>query len=512
MKPVLSRAQMRDYDRYAVETCHVPGLVLMENAGRGAMDVIERVVPIAKLKTLVVCGEGNNGGDGFVVARHLLSRGFDVHVFLTAASEKVMGDARVNHDAYIDLGGPYTQASEDDDPQALLHAIAHADLIIDAIFGTGLRRPVMEHLAQVIDAINAAGARRIALDLPSGLDADTGAPLGATVRAHHTITFGHLKVGLLTPEGARHAGEVHVVDLGVPHNIVLQTGRVAEVMDERSVARWLSPRETNVYKHQAGSVVVIAGSEGKIGAAVLVAEAAMRAGAGLCSVATWAEAAPSIEGRAREFMTARIDRHDIEGSLDRALKHHNVAAIGPGFGLDDSAKRAVEHVVLGFEGVKVVDADAITHFAGRPEVLKTAKGKLVLTPHSGEIGRLLGIGAAEVEKDRFGAARAAAAKTGAVVLLKGARTIVATEHDVMVNVTGNAALATAGSGDVLSGILAGLACALPPDRAAGAAAFFHGLAADEWQAEHEGADRGMLASEVALRIPSIVGRLLRSRS
>jgi NAD(P)H-hydrate epimerase len=360
---------MRAYDKYAVETCHVPGSILMENAGRGAVDVMSSLFPLARSRFVVVCGVGNNGGDGFVVARHLYARGADVHVFLAGNSFNVMGDARINHDAYIDLGGRFSELPEGSDLAPLVGAIRSADVVVDAIFGTGLGRPVLEHLAAVIEAINAARATRIALDLPSGLDADTGSPLGATIRAHHTITFGHQKVGLLTPEGARLAGQVHVVDLGVPETIVAHTGFVAEVVGAEAVASWLSLREANVYKHAAGSVCIIAGSPGTTGAAALVGEGALRSGAGLCTIATWTESAAAVEARALELMTARIDRNAIAASLDAALRGHDVVAIGPGLGLDDAARQAVEHVVLGWNGVKIVDADAITCFAGRPEAL-----------------------------------------------------------------------------------------------------------------------------------------------
>lgn len=512
MRPVLSREQMRAYDRHAIESCHVPGLVLMENAGRGAADVIAQLVRARRAQIAVVCGGGNNGGDGFVVARHLLARGADTHVILTAASEQVMGDARVNLDAYIDLGGRFTELPEGAELDPLTLALSRAEVVVDAVFGTGLGRPVQAHLAAVIEAMNAAKALRVALDLPSGLDADTGSPLGAVVQAHHTITFGHLKVGLLTPEGARLAGRVHQVDLGVPESLVAHTGQVAEVIEEHDVASWIAPRETNVYKHAAGSVAIVAGSPGKVGAALLSAEAALRAGAGLSTVVTWVESARAVEARALEIMTAVIEPDDLEGSLDAALTGKRALVIGPGLGLDERARRAVEHVVLRWPGVKVVDADALTLFAGRPGALAGAAGKLVLTPHAGELARLLGCTSAEIEKDRFGAVRATAMTTGAVVLLKGARTLVASpEGALWVNMTGGPALATAGAGDVLAGIIAALACSLTPARAAAAGAFVHGRSAERWQAQHEGADRGLLASEVASGVPATLGALLALR-
>lgn len=509
MTPVLSRAQMRAYDRFAIETCHVPGVVLMENAGRGATDVLARLLPLDAARVVVVCGAGNNGGDGFVVARHLLARGVAVQVFLAGASEQVMGDARINHDAFIDLGGRFTELPKGSDLAPLERALDEAGVVIDALFGTGLDRPITGFLEEVIDRVNRASARRIALDVPSGLDADSGAPLGTCVEAADTITFGHLKIGLLTPEGARLAGNVHVVDLGVPAYVLSQVGHVASVIERGTVGSFIEPREANVYKHAAGHVLVLAGSPGKIGAALMVARGALRAGAGLVTIGSWPDAVTSIESRVVEIMTARIDPDRIAGSLDRALTGKKAVAIGPGFGLDDAARIAVEHVVLSWDGVKVVDADAITHFAGRAEKLAGARGQVILTPHSGEIGRLVGKRAEEVERDRFGVVREVVAMTKAWVVLKGARTIVASpDGAIFINTTGNPALATAGSGDVLSGIMVALACALSPERAACAAVHLHGLAADLWRAR-TGADRGMLATEVADLMPNVLAAVAR---
>lgn len=500
---------MRAYDRFAIESCHVPGVVLMENAGRGATDVLSDLVAVDDANIVIVCGAGSNGGDGFVVGRHLLSRGAKVHVFLVAKSEQVTGEARINHDAYIDVGGTYTELPPGSDLEAFERGLKEASVIIDAIFGTGLDRPVAGYLEEVIERINAANARRIALDVPSGLDADSGAPLGTCIEASETITFGHLKIGLLTPEGARLAGRVHVVDLGVPRYVLSQVGHVASVIEGGTVGGWIEPREANVYKHAAGHVLVLAGSPGKLGAALMVARGALRAGAGLVTIGSWPETSAALETRVVEIMTERVDPAMIAGSLDRMLAGKRAVAIGPGFGLDDAARIAVDHVVLGWDGVKVVDADAITHFAGRAERLATARGQVILTPHSGEIGRLVGKRAEEVERDRFGVVREVVAMTKCWVVLKGARTIVAgPDGSIFINTTGNPALATAGSGDVLSGIMAALACSMKPAQAACAAVYLHGLAADAWRAR-TGADRGMMATEVADLIPPVMAALAR---
>ena len=522
MKPVLSRAQMRAYDQFAVEACHVPGVVLMENAGRGAADVIERILAEnaahprsralsdgAATRVVVVCGQGNNGGDGFVVARHLLARGFDVSCFLTGKSEKVTGDARINHDAYIDLGGRSVELPASADLAQLENEVRRADLTVDALFGTGLARPIEGHLAEVVAIVNRAAAHRVSLDVPSGLDADTGMPLGDAVRADDTVTFGCLKLGLLTPDGAKLAGRVHLVDLGVPAIVLDKVGHIGEVVESSTVASWISRREANVHKHAAGSVLCIAGSAGKLGAALLVGRAALRAGAGLVTLASWPDAVQALELRVVELMTTRIDRADIAGSLDRALLAKRTVVIGPGLGLDQDAKTAVEHVLLRFEGPTIVDADALTLFAGRPEAFAAASGPIVLTPHPGEAARLLGVQSHDVERDRARAVRELAQRARATVVLKGARTMVAAASGPLyINTTGNPALATAGAGDVLAGILAALACVMPVERAAPAGVHIHGLAADRWRALRGGADRGLLAGELSDLVPTVLAALL----
>jgi NAD(P)H-hydrate epimerase len=539
MIPVLSRSQMRAFDKCAIEDCHVPGVVLMENAGRGAADVLSAMIAADKrprvrarravfptrhvrapgqpaeypleARVVVVCGTGLNGGDGFVVARHLLARGAEVSVVVTGSVERITGEARINHDAFIDLGGTCVELPNEAPLDPLVHELASADFVVDAIFGTGLDRPVQGRLMTVIDTINACKARTVALDIPSGLDADSGSPLGTAVRADDTVTFGHLKVGLLTPDGARLAGRVHVVDLGVPDARILDlVGHSAEVLDPIDVGAYFIPREPNVHKHAAGNVLVIAGSPGKLGASKLTARAAMRAGAGLVTLCTWPESAAAIESQTMEIMSARIDPADIAGSLDRAVEGRHVVAIGPGLGLDDKARRAVDHVVLHWDGLKVVDADAITCFVGRAKELEHAKGNIVLTPHPGELGRLLGRTGQEIEQDRFGAVAQAVKMTRATVVLKGARTIIGTpEGKTFVAVAGNPSLATAGSGDVLTGIIAALGCTMRADRATCAGVLVHAMAADKWSMR-TGSDRGLLAGEIAEMVPEIVAELMRA--
>ena len=522
MIPVLSRAQMRAYDRYAIETCHVPGIVLMENAGRGAADhackLLGGMQGVLGARVLVVAGAGNNGGDGFVVARHLSSRGADVRVFLAGSTERVHGDARINHDAFLDLGGHVTVI----DPRAINElgdgsealreldaSLGLADLVVDALFGTGLDRPIGEGMAAIIASINRAPGRRLALDIPSGLDADSGAPLGACVQADDTVCFGHLKVGLLTPQGARFAGRVQLADLGVPDKVILaKVGHVAEVIERKQVARLIAPRETDAHKFSVGAVLVCAGSAGKSGAALLSARGAFRAGAGVVTLATWPEALAAVDARMPSVMAIGLDREAPNARLDEALKGRKAVVIGPGFGLDDAARLAVEHVLATFAGPIVVDADALTLFRDRPSALAKAKGRLVLTPHPGEMGRLLGRSSDEVERDRFGAVRRCVELTSAVVVLKGARTIVASpDGRLAVNTTGNPILATAGAGDVLAGSIGAFLCSLGTFDAAMLGVHVHGLVGDVARARN--GDRGVFADEIADGIPQVLEALVR---
>ena len=509
MISVLSRAQMRAFDAHAIGACAVPGVVLMENAGRGAADVIERELlgGCAKSRRIVVvCGTGNNGGDGFVVARHLVARGADVKTWLVGRVDATKGEARANLEALGGIGGAVHEIGADVQP--LRDALSATELVVDALFGTGLDRHLAGANAEVVAAMNEATAPKAALDVPSGLDADTGVPLGVAVRAELTITFAHHKLGLLTPGGAHYGGRLVVVDIGVPASLASAVGASAQLLESRDVSALLRPRAADAHKNSAGHVAVLAGSPGKVGAALMVAGASLRAGAGVVTIATWDGAIGAIESRVLEAMTARLDAASLAPSIDAALAGKRAVIIGPGFGLDALAKRAVEHVLASFGGPVVVDADALTVFAGAPTAFIACRAA-ILTPHPGELGRLLGISAADVERDRFALARKLAAQSRAVVVLKGARTLVAApDGRVVINASGNAALATAGSGDVLAGIIGALACALDPFDAACAGVFIHGAAGDAWARAHDGADRGLLASEIADSVPAVVAALL----
>jgi NAD(P)H-hydrate epimerase len=333
--------------------------------------------------------------------------------------------------------------------------------------------------------------------------------LGVAVEAEETVTFGRYKAGLFQGAGVTHCGDIALVGLGIPDAEVLaEVGHAATVIDAALVARDLGVRRPDTHKYRAGSVLALAGSEGKLGAALLVARGVLRSGAGIATIGTFPAAAAALGGRFEEAMTLALDPAHLAASLALAFDRRAAIAVGPGLGLDERAKTLATAAVSGFEGPVVVDADAISCFAGRPEALRGAPGPRVLTPHAGELARLLGVTSETIDGHRFAAAREAAEKTGCTVVLKGPHTIVATGDHVEVCCEGNAALGTAGSGDVLTGITAAMLCSLPAHEAARAAVLLHARAADRWVAR-TGADRGMLASEIADELPGTIASLLR---
>jgi NAD(P)H-hydrate epimerase len=502
MQLVFSRDQMRTFDRLASEKLGLPSVVLMENAGRGAVDALleELGQSARRVRAVIVCGAGNNGGDGYVVARRLALLGAEVEIWSAVSKDRLRGDAAINQRAAeLSLGA--ARSLDDATLDDFARALARADVAVDALFGTGLERPIEGTLRSIIERLNAAPTRRVALDLPSGLDANTGSIHGVCVRADATITFAGHKLGLLTPSGAEHAGRLHVADIGVDARAVAECGHSARFADDEAARAVLKPRPVMTHKSHSGRVLVLAGSPGKVGAALLVAEGALRGGAGLVTLAGVPALSDALDRRVLEAMTARLDPAGVEASLSPLLEATDVVATGPGLGFDEHANAIVQRVVIEHDGVVVVDADAISHFKGAPERLARARGPRILTPHSGELARLLSCTAAEIEADRFAALARAVELTRCIVLLKGPHTLVGAPGELpVIGRRGSAALATGGSGDVLGGIIASLCCELAPFEAAWCGAYLHALSGELWSAEAN-ADRGLVAHEIAAGIP-----------
>jgi NAD(P)H-hydrate epimerase len=470
----------------------------MENAGRGATEIVLARFASAKA-VLVVCGRGNNGGDGFVVARRLLTLGVGVRVVCVVGGNEIEGDADVQAQAFARIGGVIVRDTTDE-ASALQAELATADLIVDALFGTGLTRPVSGRFARAVERINQSPAPVVALDVPSGLDADTGKMLGTCVRADVTVTFCTHKTGLLTRQGRELAGELEVVDIGVPYDALARSAALApsaQLVERQDVCRVLERLGRPAHKGEAGRVVVVAGAPGTVGAARLVAHGAHRAGAGLVTVASFAECIARLESTAWESMTKTLTPRDDGQSCNRALVGADAVVVGPGLGLTDESREVCERVVIECPKPVIVDADALNHFGNDVARIRTARGPRLLTPHPKEAARLLGCSAEDVESDRYAAAAQLAKQSGALVLLKGVHSLLQSlEGECFVNPTGNSALAVGGSGDVLAGIIAGLGARLPLLDAARVGAWVHGRAA-EYGSSRRGSERGALAREIA---------------
>ncbi|MBI4011263.1 MAG: NAD(P)H-hydrate dehydratase [Candidatus Rokubacteria bacterium] len=514
--------EMRRADRRATERFGVPSLLLMENAGRGAADAIERAFGSARgRRVAVVCGKGNNGGDGFVLARQMAGRGAAVAVWLVGRSADVRGDAATNLAAVRQSGLPFSELGGGG-IEALRAALREVDLVVDALLGTGVSGPATGPVAEAIAAVNEAGRPVCALDLPSGLSADHGRLPGPVVRAALTVTFGVRKLGLALYPGAEYAGQVEVVDLGMPRGW-LEEGLTVAIPEAEDLAALVPARPADAHKGHFGHLLVVAGSVGKTGAAVLACRGALRAGTGLVTCALPATQQPVVAAQLPEAMTEPLPETGAQTLSGKALERLgelvsrvDAVALGPGVGLPAETQAAARELAVGVARPMVIDADGLTALVGHLGGLREARGPRLLTPHPGEAGRLLGLSAAEVQADRVGSARRLAEESGAWVALKGAGTVVASPGgaalsvpgvEVTLNPTGNPGMATGGMGDVLTGIAGGLlAQGVVPDAALRLAVYLHGLAGDLAAAARGPA--GLLASDVADALPAALGRLV----
>jgi NAD(P)H-hydrate epimerase len=485
---VLNAAQMREADRVTIEEIGISSLVLMECAGRQVVSAIQQTFSdLAFLRVAVLCGPGNNGGDGFVVARTLLQTGYEASVFLIGPVSDVRGDARVNLDILGRLGQTVVEVTNEQEWDLHFSDIATCDLVVDAMFGTGLKRPLAGLLETIVKDLNASDLPVVAIDLPSGLSADTADFIGEAVEAELTVTFAAPKLPHMLPPGEMHCGEVVIADIGIPHDVVdALDGPRLEVITNGEVLVRLEPREPDTHKGDYGRVVIVAGSVGKSGAAHLAGMAALRSGAGLVTIATPASVAPIVAAMAPEYMTLPLEEQDgaidAEKALDAVLDlQADVIAVGPGFGTGP-AQQAFVFGLLARSGVPLVlDADALNICAKEPDRLRGRDGlEIAITPHPGEMARLTGLSTDDVQQERVETARKFATERGVYVVLKGHRTLVATpDGRVAINRTGNPGMATGGTGDVLTGVIAAwMAQLLDPEAACRAGVYLHGRAGD----------------------------------
>lgn len=511
---------MRSLDRHAIEDLGIPGIVLMEFAGRACAERTAEWMEERGLdRVLVLCGPGNNGGDGFVVARHLADWGHPVTAALLAPAASLTGDARTAFGVMTRFPVRIVEVSGTLDPD-LFEGVAGGGVVVDALFGTGLQRPVTGRYAEAIRLADRHSGLRVAVDIPTGVCSDTGRVLGCAFRADLTVTFGAAKVGHFSYPGRAYCGHVEVVDIGIPR-VAIDEAPGAILLDPRVVAPAFGPRDPESFKNRFGHLLVVGGLSGKGGAALLAAMAAMRCGAGLVTIATDRDAQAHLEGRVPEVMveapltiTAGGEVRFEDADIEALLQAKTALAVGPGLSERPGCGRVLARLLD--SGLPVVlDADALNLLAPLSGSLR-ARSPVVLTPHPGEAARLLDVPGADVQKDRVGAARELARRTAGIAVLKGAGTVVAgPDARLALSPVGGPALATAGTGDVLTGMIGALlARAAAGGRgfaieqawdAACAAVFVHGRAGD--LAADDLGEHSVGASDVVDRLPEAIRSL-----
>ncbi len=518
---ILTAAEMREIDRLTTERYGIAGLTLMENAGvRVAEFIIKRFADYERRRIVVLCGKGNNGGDGFVVARHLQEMGARPEAVLFAAAEDLEGDAATNRKRWQEASGALRIVRNPAERKSSSSLIATADIIVDALLGTGVRGPVESLLAEVIRDVNARRPAQIvvSVDIPSGLPADTGEIAGPVVEANYTVTFTAPKVGMFRGKAGDFVGELSVCDIGSPPALIEEIGKSNLRWSEpREFGQFELPRKADGNKGNYGHALIVAGSVGKSGAAVLASWAALRAGAGLVTVATPADVLPIVAAHTPEIMTEPLPATDAgsislrsleQGRFESLAKGKRALAIGPGLSTQDETQKFVRAVVDKRSSIPLIlDADGLNAFAGRAGEMRKdpspLQAPLALTPHPGEMARLVGGTAQDVQARRLEFALKSAADWNAYLILKGHHTIVAAPNgQAYINSTGNPGMGTGGTGDVLTGMLAGLTAQFGVDDWVKVLAFgvyLHGLAGDI--AYSDFAEAPLIASDLIRAIP-----------
>ena len=507
--------EMQRMDRATIASFGIPGRVLMESAGRGATAFfLEQLYRGQAGCVGVAAGRGNNGGDGFVMARYLHQKSIPVTVFLLAQKARITGDAGANLALLTAMGVPVVEMADAAALEAQQSRMRHQQLWIDAILGTGLSADVRGHYREAIDFINRQQRPVFAVDIASGLNADTGQVCGTCIQATATATFGFAKIGHFTYPGRSFSGRLKVIEIGIPPTVAADVGCRQHLITPGALHRAMPLRSPEAHKGRSGHVLILAGAPGKTGAAAMTATAAMRAGAGLVTLGIPNGLHRVVEPMLTETMTVGLPQTD-SGALDasatdqvRALiDGKRCLAMGPGVGTDPATGSLVRHVIETSPIPVVVDADGLNLIAEDSAVLARRKAPIVLTPHPGEMSRLCGRPTADIQQDRIGHARAFAQRHQVHLVLKGAATLVAQpDGTVFVNATGNPGMAAGGMGDVLTGLIAGLiAQGLDAAAAARAGVYLHGLAADLLSVTK--GPVGYLATEVIAALPEALNKL-----
>lgn len=510
---VISAESMQRLDRRAIEECGIPGLTLMENAGMGcAKEIVARYGACPEPRAAIMSGKGNNGGDGYVIARLLRERGWHVAVFVLARRDEIKGDARTNLDRLA--GIPLVFYPEEVDRERCGRDLRDATVIVDALLGIGLKSQVTGLYAEIIGMINNSGKPVVSVDIPSGIDATTGTVLGCAVTADLTVTFAAAKCGHVLHPGAEYSGALRNVDIGIPEELTA-SAEGYEFLDGDAVKPLLKRRSRSAHKGDGGHCLIIAGSTGMSGAAAMAANSAVRAGAGLVTLAAPAGINQILATKTTEVMTIPLADGGsghlcsaAKETIEKAMAGKNVVAMGPGIGRSPEAAQLIRELSASITLPLIIDADGLNALSEDTGLLLARKSDIViLTPHPGEMSRLAGLPISQVEEDRIGIARGLAVKHRVFLILKGARTIIAApDGSVAINGSGNPGMATGGMGDVLTGVLAALiAQGYDPFTACRLGVFIHGFAAD--LVAREKGEIGISAVDVQERLPYAIKEL-----
>lgn len=516
MIKAVTASQMREMDRRAIDEMGVPSLVLMENAGLAVVRAIREKIPeLRGSRVNVFAGKGNNGGDGFVIARHLMNAGADVTVFLVAEKAEVKGDAKVNLDAFIAMGGKLKEFLIERHIKNFKLKFMHTTVLVDALLGTGAVSAPKGFYSRVIEVMNGMGRLKVAVDIPSGVLSDSGVVPGTCFKADVTVTFGLPKVGMLIHPACAFVGELTVADISIPAKVLAESPCVAHVPEARDIRAMLPKRPADAHKGLFGHLLLACGSTGMGGAGALAALSALRAGTGLVTLSAPSGVASAYETGVMEAIGLPLPQTQSGGIAEEAYERFmssvegkSAVLIGPGLGQDPSTGRFVRRVVAQIAKPLVLDADGLNLISDDIVVLKNRKAPTIITPHPGEMARLVKKTTMQVQSDRLGEALALARQTGAVVVLKGAGTIIAlADGRAFINPTGNNGLASGGTGDTLAGLIGGfLAQGASPENATIAGVYIHGMTADIYAGKH-GDPRSLIASDILGLLPEAIGRL-----
>lgn len=505
-------SQMAGIDNFTITEIGIPGMVLMENAALSVVKEIEKDIDCIKgKKVCLLAGKGNNGGDAFAIARHLYNNGAKVLVFLLAKKNEIKGDAKTNLDILDKMGVNVIEILDISDLNDAKKHLSHSHLIVDGIFGTGIKGNIPQLISQIINFINEKDIPVISVDIPSGINGETGEILGTCIKAYKTVTFGYAKVGLFVHPAAQYTGETVVADIGIPKNVVDKFDIKNYIIDDETVRKIIPKRYSDSNKGSYGKLLLLTGSRGMTGAGCLAGKAALRSGLGLLYLGVPASLTNVYDSILIESVTLPLEDDDtgyITKGCIESLKEYmagvDVIALGPGLSTKGDVGDVVFSIVENSKVPLVIDADGINVISKNIEVLKKSNVPVVLTPHPGEMARLLGTSPEEVQKNRINVARDFSRKWNVITVLKGSRTIVALpDGSIYINTTGNSGMATGGTGDVLTGMIASFICqGAKVHEGAILGVYFHGLCGDNI-AKTKG-EYGIIAGDLVEEIPYVI--------